>query len=136
MKKNIKRIETDITQQTKFINAVSKIFKPINMDKKEVTQFWVMDCCNICMIEAKSDLMKDILKPFFDFENTKEKPNINYENQTGHSSKYNSIYLKRIADIFSVFERVKISMAGDYPICFENDHLKIILAPCVTNDED
>jgi len=126
----IKTFETDIKLQNKFLNAVEKLFEPINIERKEIKDFWVMDEANACLIEAKSDLMKELLKPFFNPEGMgRNQLNIDYDKLIGHTARYNSDYIKKITDIFSVFDSVKISVAKDYPITFENEHLRVILAP-------
>jgi len=125
----IKNFEMDIKLQNKFLSAVEKLFEPINTERKEIKDFWVMDEANVCLIEAKSDLMKELLKPFFNPEGMgRNTPNLKYDGQVGYTSTYNSSYIKKIADIFSVFDSVKISVAKDYPITFENEHLRVILA--------
>jgi hypothetical protein len=105
-----------------------------NYRKKEMG---ILDPANVCMIVAKTDEAKMILSMFIDADEPERKvPNLDYSNSTAFNvCKYSMEYLKKMFDFFELCEdTIKISMKKDFPITFENDHFKIILAPRIESD--
>lgn len=128
----------NIKTETKLLKALSEIFneETENMEVPDSNLFY-MDNVNVVGIECKTERMKHLFIRFTDKHRSISKlPHLDFRCETRHlnlesKSCYAIDYLKSIINIFVAygFETVKISLLRDYPVSFECDDFRIILAP-------
>lgn len=119
------KLEDDI----KLLKKLEKLFEFNGNLKIPEGKYFVIDACSVCYIEAISDYGKKILLGFINIESDRNAiDNLQYDATEG-TSKVSMEYLQKIIDILSYNDSVKISVKDDYPISFENQDFKIILAP-------
>lgn len=135
----------DIKTEAKLLKALMKLKGVEQNCLSEETailkeRLGVMDCANVCLIEATNEEAKRVLSRFIDAETEiKKTPELDYNTIYGFS-KYSAEYLQKIFNLFGCFadldsiDSVTIKTNKDYPATFENEHFKIILAPRVNND--
>ena len=107
------------------------------MSKENVA---VMDGANICMVVAKSEKAKMLLKKYINIDKDDVKvPELTFD--TNCVSKYDAEEIKNITDFFYSLREtnnksveVSIEMNKDHPIKIFNDDFEFILAPRVDGD--
>ena len=141
-RKDNKNIE-ELNSQLKTIIAISKIVNPTMIEyqysEEELNKddWGVMSPDNVCMIIGKNKTAKRILNNFVDTEmKTPKIPNLDYNIKENSEllicSRYDIRYLSLILNIYKTYDSSPmLFMKQDFPITFEDDYFKIILAPRV-----
>jgi len=124
-------------EEMKVIKAIAEIFND-NENEKIPNNYQVICPANVCSIQAISDLGKRILLRFIDIESTRKNIEVDFKTKKGEipSSSYSLEYLTKILAIFSYDEKVKITLKKDYPVMFENEDFKVILAPRIEAEDE
>ena len=92
-----------------------------------------IDPANVCCIIPLKKGFKQLLINNFDVSEHKI-PELDYSRDCKSGTKYSSYYLKIMLEITKHYDSVKIFVADDYPLTFETEDFKIILAPKVSTD--
>ena len=124
-----------ITSLKKALNDYKKgeIVIDASLEPKEEKGF--IDETNVCMFIPKKEKFKETLKKAEGFEEYKKIPELVNENyQTcGFSTDYLELLLVALKK--SKNDRVKLTIAKDYPMIAETEDFKFILAPNVRGDD-
>ena len=126
----------DLKTELKVIKALSKILseKDDNLKAETEGNINTISDDNVCMVIAKTEQAKHSILRFTTKKILKE-PKLDYTTESRAIVGVNTQYLKKIANLFDILdESVKIYAKSDYPITFENEHFKVILAPRVDMD--
>jgi len=145
----MKKQKTNIEIQGELSKAISKFNNPLNeseiFTQEDIkTNFKdknlnLIDPACICLISAKTDLSKEVLRFFVQKEDYKEKDlnEFNYSDNSGITTTALSIeYMIKIINLLKIDDdKVLISTKKDYPIKLENKHFIVILAPRIMEDD-
>lgn len=116
--------------------GLKKVFKEYKKeDETEVKeQMGFINDANVCMFIPKKENLKNIFKIAEGFEEYKKVPEVNNTDyQTcGFSTEYLELLLFVLKKCGN--ERVKLTIAKDYPMVAETKDFKFILAPNVGED--
>jgi len=133
----------EIKQKTQILKALDKIFTQTERNNTETEilkaeHIFILDPALICGLIPKTDESKILIRDFINLDiHNKKNPSVEYTQEVlkyGCECKYSTQYLKLIINLFECCnESVKISTAHEYPITFENDLFKVILAPRIEN---
>lgn len=135
-----------IKKLNKILNYATDKYSEQETANKEVVA--VMDGANVCMVIAKTQQSKQVLRHFVDKNVVDQKvPTLDYTNCTHESKcKFSIDYIEKFIEVFNVFDKAKfvgkgneidsveISVKFEYPSIWENEHFKFILAPRINND--
>lgn len=126
----------DLKKELKIFRQLNKFFNEIEDHKLDTesncTKFTSE---NVCYFEAKTEQAKNCLNRFIPKNFECNLLQTNYKKDKGFKSDFDANYLKKITDLFNIFdERVEISLNQNFPICFENKHFKVVLAPLYNED--
>ena len=137
VKFNIKQLTND-ERITKTQKELSKILDFVDRDKQpnKEEKFICMTEDNVLMIVSKTELGKEMIKPFCEADDKRGLKEINldykFDVDWGLGCLYNTGYLDHIIKILMVgYNKVKLTTKKDYPLTAENDDLKIVLAPMI-----
>jgi hypothetical protein len=132
-------------EKEKLIKTLGKFFRDdIDPDQERIkeaiakyreneTHYGFMDEAAVFMVEFKNKDIETLFLNVFKGIGPKNVPRLDYESQTGRAySAFDGYYLEKIIKVFNAFEKDNnptIIIKRDYPGTFENDHLKVVLAP-------
>ena len=136
---------------------ITKLSKVLTMPENGITEesilsydnIGIMDPSNCILVIAKTEEMKRLLSRFIDSgnhiyvsnrlnESDRLIPTLDYNTNSDVIARYSLFMLKEIISIFDAMdsiETINIKLKNDYPITLENAHLKIILAPRISNED-
>lgn len=88
------------------------------------------DPANVCMVIPLKKSFKLALINNFDVSENKA-PNLDYSGNCAKGTKYSCEYLKIMLELTKHYDSVRIKVCDCYPLTFETDDFRVILAPRV-----
>jgi hypothetical protein len=134
----------DIKTETKILNALSKIFSEMTCLVSEediclVENVLVTDGAHVCLVVAKTNRAKLILRRFYDPELTHKEPCLTFRDSRNNIEAGNSLYsLDYFLSIQKVIKEVsdhfQIKLGTDSPCIVETDDFRFLLAPRIESE--
>ena len=128
-----------------FKEGAEKLFESHNVmkspigKKKILGSIKIMDSYGAMMVEAVSDEARVFLSRYLGTEaEYKEDIDLDYSKLESHVVKLTLEYVKWIIELMSITSEenyICIKSKGAYPVTFENEHFRVVLAPRVDEDE-
>jgi hypothetical protein len=134
IKQGLSKILTKNAQPEELANVLIEK-NLIGGEKIETNGKGFMDENTIFFIHPKNETIKAFIKNNFDVKETNT-PKTNFtagvlDIEKEIASNFSTAYLKAILKMCEGYEKVKIKMKRNYPICIETDDFECLLAPRV-----